>query len=123
MKKKSKGLGDTIQKVTEATGVEKVVKKFFGEDCGCDKRRERLNKMFPYRDIKQMTQEQMTFFKDVLQPAYRSGQNLGKNNATEFYKLYQEVFSKKMKRTSCSSCNKNMYLELLKVYESSCENE
>lgn len=123
MKKKSKGLGDTIQKVTEATGVEKVVKKFFGEDCGCDKRRERLNKMFPYRDIKQMTPEQMTFFKDVLQPAYRSGQNLGKNNATEFYLLYQEVFNKKMKRTNCSSCNKNMYLELLKVYESSCENE
>ena len=123
MKKKSKGLGDTIQKVTEATAVEKVVKKFFGEDCGCDKRRERLNKMFPYRDIKQMTPEQMTFFKDVLQPAYRSGQNLGKNNATEFYLLYQEVFNKKMKRTNCSSCNKNMYLELLKVYESSCENE
>jgi len=123
MKKKSKGLGDTIQKVSEATGVEKVVKKFFGEDCGCDKRRERLNKMFPYRDIKQMTPEQMTFFKDVLQPAYRSGKNLGKNNATEFYQLYQEVFNKKMKRTNCSSCNKNMYLELLKVYESSCENE
>jgi hypothetical protein len=123
MKKKSKGLGDTIQKVTKATGVEKVVKKFFGDDCGCDERRERLNKMFPYRDIEQMTSEQMTFFKDVLQPAYRSGQNLGRQNAKGFYQLYQEVFKKKMKQTSCASCNKNMYIELLKVYESSCETE
>ena len=49
MKSKSKGLGDTIAKVTKATGVEKIVKTFFGDDCGCDQRRERLNKMFPYR--------------------------------------------------------------------------
>lgn len=123
MKQKSKGLGDTISKVTKATGVEKVVKAFFGEDCGCDERRDRLNKMFPYRKVEQMTKEQMQFFKDVLQPAYRSHKNLGKENATEFYQLYQDVFHKKMKRTSCASCNKNMYIELLKVYESSCENE
>ena len=32
--KKSKGLGDTIAKVTKATGVEKIVKTFFGDDCG-----------------------------------------------------------------------------------------
>lgn len=123
MRKKSKGLGDTIQKVTKATGVEKVVKKFFGDDCGCDERRARLNKMFPYRDIKQMTSEQMSFFKDVIQPAYRSGQNLGRQNAKGFYQLYEEVFQKKMKQTTCASCNKNMYIELLKVYESSCKTE
>ncbi len=122
MKQKSKGLGDTIQKVTKATGVEKIVKSFFGDDCGCDERRDKLNKMFPYRDVKQMNDEQARFFVDVLQPAYRSGKNLGKENADEFYKLYEHIFNKKMKRTSCASCNKNMYIELLKVYESHCEN-
>lgn len=46
---KSKGLGDTIAKVTKATGIEAVVKKVAGEDCGCKKRQEKLNIMFPYK--------------------------------------------------------------------------
>ena len=44
--KKSKGLGDTIEKITKVTGVKKVVEKIseiIGEDCGCDERKEKLN--------------------------------------------------------------------------------
>ena len=44
----SKGLGDTIEKITKATGIKKVVDKLPG-DCGCDKRKETLNKAFPYK--------------------------------------------------------------------------
>ncbi len=47
-KKKPKGLGDTIEQITEATGIKKVVKAIAGEDCGCDQRRDKLNKIFPY---------------------------------------------------------------------------
>lgn len=46
---KSKGLGDTIAKVTHATGIDKLVHKVVGEDCGCKKRQEKLNVKFPYR--------------------------------------------------------------------------
>ena len=50
--KESKGLGDTIAKVTHAVGLDKVaesVAKAVGkEDCGCNKRRQKLNDMFPY---------------------------------------------------------------------------
>jgi hypothetical protein len=48
---KSKGLGDTIEKITKATGIKKVVdtvSKATGKDCGCDKRRDTLNRIFPY---------------------------------------------------------------------------
>jgi hypothetical protein len=50
---RSRGLGDTVQKFTRATGVEKVVKTVVkavtgDEDCGCDKRRDTLNRVFPY---------------------------------------------------------------------------
>ena len=46
----SKGLGDSIEKITKATGIKKVVEKVTGEkDCGCNKRKEKLNKMFPYK--------------------------------------------------------------------------
>jgi hypothetical protein len=49
---KSKGLGDTIEKITKATGIKKVVDTVanaLGEDCGCDARKELLNEMFPYK--------------------------------------------------------------------------
>ncbi len=41
-RKKSKGLGDTVEKVTKATGIKKVVELFTpeGKDCGCDKRKD-----------------------------------------------------------------------------------
>ena len=48
---KSKGLGDTIEKLTKATGIKKVVDKVnevTKKDCGCGKRKEALNKFFPY---------------------------------------------------------------------------
>ena len=48
---KSKGLGDTIEKITKATGIKKVVdkvNKVTGKDCGCGKRKETLNNLFPY---------------------------------------------------------------------------
>ena len=50
--KKSKGLGDTIEKITKATGIKKVVdkvNKVTGKDCGCNKRKETLNRFFPYK--------------------------------------------------------------------------
>ena len=123
MKPRSKGLGDKIAAVTKATGIEKVVKTFFGDDCGCDERRDRLNKMFPSRKVEQMNEEQIVFFRDVLQVKYRTHANLGRDVGDKFYQLYQDVFGVKKKKTSCSSCNKNMYIELLKVYESSCTND
>ncbi len=45
----SKGLGDTIEKIAEATGIKKIVKKIAGDDCGCNKRKEKLNKILPYK--------------------------------------------------------------------------
>lgn len=44
----SKGLGDTIAKITKATGIDKVVEAIV-EDCGCKERQEKLNKLFPYK--------------------------------------------------------------------------
>ena len=49
--KKSRGLGDTIEKITKTTGIKKVVdtiSKATGKDCGCSKRKDTLNRVFPY---------------------------------------------------------------------------
>lgn len=59
---KSKGLGDTIEKITTATGIKAAVKAVVGEDCGCDERRDKLNKIFPYsRQPECLTEEEITY--------------------------------------------------------------
>ncbi len=48
----SKGLGDSIEKITKATGLKKVtdvISKVTGKDCGCSGRKKALNKKFPYK--------------------------------------------------------------------------
>jgi len=52
---RSRGLGDTVEKITTVTGIKKVadavakVKKGTGECTPCQKRRDALNRMFPYQ--------------------------------------------------------------------------
>lgn len=43
-----RGLGDVIDRITTATGIKAVVHAVAGEECGCQKRRETLNEMFPF---------------------------------------------------------------------------
>ena len=49
---KSEGLGDTIAKITSFLKLDilaNVIARFFGyNDCGCDRRRKKLNKAIPY---------------------------------------------------------------------------
>tara|TARA_R110000751_G_scaffold299514_2_gene410659 strand:- start:1711 stop:1875 length:165 start_codon:yes stop_codon:yes gene_type:complete len=51
----SKGLGDTVEKFTESTGIKAVVNKIAqatGKDCGCGQRKDTLNRVFPYNKDK-----------------------------------------------------------------------
>jgi len=51
---KHKGLGDTIEVITKVTGVKKLA-DYIGENvgekkgCGCKERKEKLNKLVPYK--------------------------------------------------------------------------
>lgn len=47
---KSKGLGDTVEKVTKFTGIKAIVDKVSkGKGCSpCEKRKASLNRKFPY---------------------------------------------------------------------------
>lgn len=42
------GLGDTVEWITTKTGVKKLAPK----DCGCDKKKKKLNKLVPYKTKK-----------------------------------------------------------------------
>ena len=52
---KSRGLGDSIEKFTKATGIKKVVNKVsegLNIPCGCEGRRDAMNILFPYNNKK-----------------------------------------------------------------------
>lgn len=88
-----KGLGDKIEKITEATGIKKVVKSIFGDDCGCDKRKDILNKAFPSKRkaLRCLDEQQYEQYK-----LYKETRTLNVWNEAEIHftiKLYAHVFA------------------------------
>lgn len=72
-KQESSGVGDTIAKVTNFFGIDKLadaVAKLAGaEGCGCNERRQMLNELFPYTEktrkikvLKQFNYGDTTYF-------------------------------------------------------------
>ena len=118
--KKSKGLGDSIEKALKATGIDKVAKKVLGDDCGCDKRRDTLNKMFPYNKVRQFTEDEQKIYEEVIDRT--KGTITGKDQAI-LVKLYNKVFNANKKPSSCTSCVQQTLAKLKKVYINSCKNE
>jgi hypothetical protein len=91
---KSQGLGDTIEKVTEATGIKKaveVVSEALGVDCGCEQRKNWLNERFRYKDVECMTKDQAEKWKDIDVDPMR----LSHKQRKEVSEFHAEVFKKK----------------------------
>lgn len=119
--RKAKGLGDTIEKITTATGIKGVVDKISevtGIDCGCDDRKEALNKLWSYRSTENQTlnclsEDSITFLKDFLpnQP-----EQLTIKLQERLKAIYKEVFNINFQSTSCGSCWRDMIIELQQVY-------
>ena len=121
---KDKGLGDTIERITKATGIKAVVDKvseITGKDCNCNERRDKLNKMFPYAKVRQFTEDELNIYEEVL-PRLKSGTIKGQDQAT-LVRLYNKVFNANKKPSSCSSCVQQTLAKLAKVYVNSCKNE
>ena len=50
--KRMDGLGDLVEAVTTATGIKRAVEtvaKVTGKDCGCARRRDKMNRLIPFR--------------------------------------------------------------------------
>lgn len=116
-KTKSKGLGDTVEKITEATGIKKVVEALT-DDCGCQERKEQLNKLFPYATT--MTPEQKAQYEAVIKPAADKGV-LSADAQRLANDMYRDVLGFKARFTRCGSCLKDRLVKLQKAYEASCE--
>ena len=111
---KSEGMGDTVAKITKATGIEKAVKFLAGEDCGCDERKEILNHIFPYQKPLCFTEDEYNYLSE----------RIGKINQVtvpeqkELLSIYNRVFKENRELTSCSSCFLNgVWKKLERVFK------
>tara|TARA_R100000664_G_scaffold2376_7_gene6001 strand:+ start:81 stop:446 length:366 start_codon:yes stop_codon:yes gene_type:complete len=117
MTKKSRGLGDTIEKITKATGIDKVAKKVLGDDCGCSDRRDKLNKLFPYSKVRQFTEDELKIYESVL-PRIKG--TISGDDQAIMIRLYNKVFNANKKPSSCTPCVRETLAKLKKVYQNSC---
>ena len=98
--KASQGLGDTIAKVTEATGIKKAVKFLAGEDCGCDERQERLNRIFKYNKPECLNEQEYEYIADWIE---NGNDKLNSKQLKEMNVIYNRVFKKKFRCQKCSA--------------------
>jgi len=113
-----KGLGDSIEKVLKATGIDKVAKKVLGDDCGCEERKKKLNKLFPY--VRMMTADEIKIYEDII-PKLK-----GQIKAQDYkllLKIYNKIFKTNQKPTSCGSCVRSILKKLEDIYNNSCIDE
>jgi hypothetical protein len=110
---KSTGLGDTVEKVFRKTGIDKVAKAVLGDDCGCDKRQELLNYLFPYKKYNAPTDEEL----DIIEWLFTDAKNtISGSMVKEVYSVYNRIFNDKIRPTNCSSCFKPVKQKLLKIH-------
>ena len=113
---KSKGLGDTIEKVTEATGVKKLVKFIAGEDCGCDERKSKLNSMFAYKEPNCMTETEYSNWNVFRED---SGEVLTRSEMEQVVRLHARLFNHPIHRPCTCAPKKwqNMISEINQLFE------
>jgi hypothetical protein len=109
----SKGLGDTVEKALEVTGIAKVAKWLLGEDCGCEERKAKLNNLFRYR--KPLCLEQSEF--EWLNDWFKVNRNtVNPSEQGMILKIHSRIFQVRNEPTSCGSCLLERVEELKTVY-------
>ena len=117
-KKKIQGLGDAVVGVTEATGIKAIVHAIAGDDCGCEERKEKLNKLFCWgRIVVNCINDED---KDYMRVFIESKSNqLRYAQQREMSEIYFRVYNKRIEPTSCGSCWRDYVNQLKEVYENS----
>lgn len=112
------GLGDKIEKITTKTGIKKVVKKVFGDDCGCNERKEKLNKRrFRFPIVRCFDEKQFNTWKKFRKTHLKGTEwlNITRQDQIEvMIPLYSHLFARKLKVLNC--CLDQYLNEIDKVY-------
>jgi hypothetical protein len=116
-KRQSQGLGDTVEQITTATGIKKVVEVFSkatGIDCKCEERKTKLNNLIPYRrKVNCLTESDYEALKPFVSPKKGS---LTPNEQWQIQAIYFRVFEVKLDDSNCASCWRDIINDLRKVF-------
>lgn len=113
-KTKTTGLGDTVEKVLSAVGIDKAVKFIAGEDCGCTDRREVLNSIFPYEKPNCLLEEEYQYLSKYFS---KKPNTITVDRQKKLVGIYNRVFNDNAITTSCTSCFlNNIHKKLERVY-------
>jgi len=110
----SKGLGDSLEKIFEATGIADAVKFIAGEDCGCDERKAKLNKLLPFRNPECFTEEEYVWLAELFE---KHTNVVDRTTQQKLVDTYNRVFHKKQRLTSCGSCIRRVYTDLKTYFD------
>lgn len=114
--KQSSGLGDSVEKVTKATGIKKVVDTIFdalGKDCGCDGRKKTLNELYPYNKPQCLSEGQFNYLTDFFN---QKTNTITAAQQRDLLNIYNYVFNTNDVATSCGSCFNSKLVRLREVY-------
>ena len=98
------GFGDDVAKVLEVTGIKKLVEVFVdGEDCGCDKRKEKLNNLLPKRyTARCLTESEYNEWKEWKEVRTLK---LEWSEVLWLCQLYSDIFKKPYWKPDCINCS------------------
>jgi len=122
-KRQPKGLGDTIEKITAATGIKKAVETFSaatGIDCGCNERKEKLNALYPnFKIANCLDQHDHEFLKEF----YNSNQLLTLTTKYILNSIYLKIFGVNLEIEGCQSCWRDYTSNLKIIFDAYTETE
>lgn len=110
MSSKKTGFGDSVEEFTTKTGIKKMVEKLeavFDFDCGCNERKEKLNKMFPYK-VECLNEEEYNY----LSTFDFNKSVLHNEEKIKLLIIYNRVFNRRQKNTNCGNCWRRIMSEL-----------
>ena len=113
-KPKVEGLGDVVEVISEKTGIKKAVKAVFGDDCGCEERKEKLNNLFNWKV------ECIDKYEYEILDGFFTG-NPTVIKPSEWRKLAEiarRIFNRRIENDmGCGGCVREIVSKLKKVYE------
>tara|TARA_B110000211_G_C14002503_1_gene519158 strand:+ start:210 stop:647 length:438 start_codon:yes stop_codon:yes gene_type:complete len=114
--KPSEGLGDTVEKIFKATGIDKLAKFILGEDCGCDSRKKALNELYPYLKPNCLTELEYDYLKEYFDKYPTAKGTLQADYIRKLYVIYNRVFNQKKTPSNCPACVRSVLQNLKTVY-------
>jgi len=105
------GLGDVIESFTKATGIKKAVKAIsysLDVDCGCDDRKERINKMLRFKPLDCFNQQEFDFltqFYNEKTGKFKEAGSIGSEDVKRLVEIHNRVSPRKTTfKGTCTSC-------------------